>query len=149
MHADVVHIQITADNRARLKRQPRIRSLTHSYLAIRRWQSLFLVYTVSQWRTNFGNLYFWQARNNVDSFRQTASAHFQKWCAYSTFLVPSLLLTLFAFCCCCFFIIIIFFFFFFFYYYYYCRKRRLNQALSVLSLSLFWCMLCFIYRDSC
>ena len=54
------------------------------------------LYSVSQKRANFGKRWFWQTWNDFDNFWQTAWAHFQKLYAYSTFLVPSLLLDSFA-----------------------------------------------------
>ena len=51
------------------------------------WDNLYIVYTYTLFR---------QARTNFGNFGSTASAHFQKLYAYSTFIVPSLLLTLFA-----------------------------------------------------
>jgi len=48
-------------------------------------------------RANFGKPQFRQAWTDFDNFGQTASAHFQKLYAHSIFLVPLILLTLFAF----------------------------------------------------
>ena len=47
--------------------------------------------------TDFGKLYFLQGLANFNNVKHMASACFQKWYAYSVFLVPSLLRSLFAF----------------------------------------------------